>query len=416
MWCLLDTIMKIVNSPTFTILNILLANWNAVFQDYFFSLPLRFTHQFHTSLRICLHPGCLPWNSTKPSRKLAAHRSTRRAWHQYLVPNCHTGAASQPLQMYTDRSHILLHCTPCLMYQTAGSPHVLPDIPDFIHLLPDIFNHCSPHILHLTYWNVVLHTPSTLPGILNCCALPTLPDVSVLHTPCLTYRAVVLHTLPDKWHTGLLFFKHLAWDTGLLFSTHLAWHTGLLSSTNLAWHISSPHKYRTDISAWHQFSTHLAWHWTVVLQTPCLTYQFSTQVSDGHISLTYQFSTQVLDQHISLTYQFSTQISDWHISSPHTLPDILDCCSPNTLPNISFLHICIGLMYQFSTHLAWHIGLLFSTCLEYQTSPHIFCLMYWTVGFHLSISIWPIMWQPVHSRQTGSTTMCFKQSSSYQRL
>ena len=105
----------------------------------------------HNSLRICLHPGCLPWNSTKTSRTLAAHHFARRTWHQYLVPNCHTGAASQPLQMYTDRSHILLHSTPCLMYQTACSPHVLPNIPDFIHLLPDILNCCSPHTLHLTY-------------------------------------------------------------------------------------------------------------------------------------------------------------------------------------------------------------------------------------------------------------------------
>lgn len=136
----------------------------------------------HNSLRIRLHPGCLPWNSTEPSRVLAARCSARRAWHQYLVPNCHTGAASQPLQMYTGRSHISLHSTPCLMYQTARSPHALPDIPDFIHLLPDILNGflhtpclmyqtaCSPHVLPDIPDCIHLF----LPGILNCCSPHTL--------------------------------------------------------------------------------------------------------------------------------------------------------------------------------------------------------------------------------------------------
>ena len=254
-------------------------------------------------------------------------------------------------------------------------------------------------------------------------ALYTLSDVP----DCRFSTCVAWHTrfhTPFAWHIQSLFSTHLAPDILKCcspYTIHLAWHTELLCSTYLAWCISSPYTL-PDISGC--CSPHTAWqvtYWTVVFQTSCLRYWIVVLHTP---CLTYW--TVVLYKSC-LTYQFSTQVSDWHISLTSVLNTpclTLDCCSPNTLPDISVLHTSIGwtyqpdisvlhtsigptyqpdisvlhtnirLTYQFSTHLAWHTGLLFSKHLaQHIISPHMYwtdvsvfhtpCLTYWTVVLYM---------------------------------
>ena len=331
MWCLLDTIMKIVNSPTFTILNILLANWNAVFQDYFFSLPLRFTHQFHTTvwesvsiLVVSLgtaqshlaswqhivpqeEHGISTWCPTVTQGLLHSHyKCTQTDLTFYCtvhlvwctrLPVLHMCCLTYQIS-YTfclTYSIIVLHtsCTwhiemlfsihhppclaywtvvlylPCLMYQFSihlawhigllFSTHCLTsDILDccFSNILPEILDCCSPH---------------TLPDILDCCPLQILPDISVLHASIgLTYQPDISspHTLP---YTGLLFSKHLAR------------------------HIISPHMYWTDVSVFH---TPCLTYWTVVLYMPWIP-DFSTHLLPDVLDCWFPPIHQYLAYHVA---------------------------------------------------------------------------------------------------------------------